>query len=149
MNARSPLALAAATLVALTACGKSPAPAATPAPDAAASTSSHCLQYAPGMVTLSGMATTRMMSAPGKASRNAMLLTLDAPICIATPAARAAEYPAVDSIKVIELVPQSDFADAFSLAGQRVTAHGGLVPMSGDGVAAPVGMVLRTLKPAQ
>ena len=68
---------------------------------------------------------------------------------IDTHAARADEYPARWQLRVIELVPQSDFADAYALAGQRVTAHGGLVPMSGDGVAAPVGLLLRTLKPAQ
>ncbi len=117
------------------------------APTAAAG--GNCLQYAPGMVTLSGAASTRMIEAEGKSSRNALLLTLDQPICIATNAARAAEYPAVESITTLELVPQSDHADAYSLAGQRVTAHGGLVPMSGDGVAAPVGLVLTTLKSSQ
>ena len=137
--ARSILTACVAVIVA--ACG-----ADAPTPSAAVSP---CLQYAPGMVTLSGMASTRMVSAPGKASRNAMLLTLDAPICIDTHAARADEYPARRQLRVIELVPQSDFADAYALAGQRVTAHGGLVPMSGDGVAAPVGLLLRTLKPAQ
>lgn len=137
----STLALPAMLALALAACGGNDAAA----PAAAASS---CVQYAPGMVTLTGMASTRMVSAEGKASRNVMLLTLDAPICIDTHAARADEYPARTNLTVIELVPQSDFADAFSLAGQRVSAHGGLVPMSGDGVGAPVGLVLRTLKPA-
>ena len=137
----SGIALALAT----TAC-KQPAPPAPPAADNAAS---NCLQYAPGMVTLVGMASTKTISAPDKDSRSALLLTLDQPICIATHAARANEYPAVDSIKVIELVPQSDYADVYSLAGQRVSAHGGLVPISGDGAAASTGLVLRTIKPAE
>lgn len=109
----------------------------------------NCLQYAPGMVTLIGMASTQTVSAPDKDSREALLLTLDQPICIATHAARASEYPAMEGVRVVELVPQSDFAAVYSLAGQRVSAHGGLVPVSGDGAAAKVGLVLRTIKPAQ
>ncbi|GEM_PF-2326391 len=136
-----PLALAAG----LPACRD----AAHPAAETAVNADAHCLQYAPGMATLSGMASTRTVTAPGKDSREALLLTLDTPICIATHPSRAAEYPSRDGVKLIELVPQSDFASAYSLAGGRVTAHGGLVPMSGDGAAAPVGLVLRTLKPAE
>lgn len=132
----------ALALVSITGCKKE-------APPAAATATSNCLQYAPGMVTLVGMASTQTMSAPDKDSREALLLTLDQPICIATHPSRAAEYPAVDSIKVIELVPQSDFAAVYSLAGQRVSAHGGLVPVSGDGAAAPIGLVLRTIKPVE
>lgn len=142
MSRSHSLLLAAAAALVIAGCKPQP-------PTPAAGAASGCMQYAPGMVTLTGAASTRMMTAPGKDSRNALLLTLDAPICIATNAARAAEYPAVDSISLIELVPQSDHADAYSLAGQRVTVHGGLVPMSGDGVAAPVGLVLRTIKPAE
>ncbi len=143
---RLPVILSGIALaLAVTAC-KQPAPPAAPATEAAAS---NCLQYAPGMVTLVGMASTQTMSAPDKDSREALLLTLDQPICIATHAARAAEYPAVENIRVIELVPQSDYAAVYSLAGQRVSAHGGLVPVSGDGAAAPIGLVLRTIKPAQ
>ena len=119
------------------------------APPETAAAASNCLQYAPGMVTLEGLASTQTMSAPDKDSREALLLTLDQPICIATHPSRASEYPAVDSIKVIELVLQSDFAAVYSLAGQRVSAHGGLVPVSGDGAAAPVGLVLRTIKPLE
>lgn len=145
MNRLPVIASAIALALVTTAC-KQPA---APAPTAADIAASNCLQYAPGMVTLVGMASTKMVSAPDKDSRNAMLLTLDEPICIATHAARAAEYPAVESIRVIELVPQSDFADVYSLAGQRVSAHGGLVPISGDGAAAPTGLVLRTIKPAE
>lgn len=141
MNHSHLLLAAAVTALTLSGCKPQPTPAVAGA--------SNCMQYAPGMVTLTGVASTRMLSAPGKDSRNALLLTLDTPICIATNAAREVEYPAVDSISLIELVPQSDHADAYSLAGQRVTVHGGLVPMSGDGVAAPVGLVLRTIKPAE
>ena len=131
-------------LVAISGC-KQEAP---PAPPAANTAASNCLQYAPGMVTLIGMTSTQTVSAPDKDSREALLLTLDQPICIATHAARAAESPAVESVSVIELVPQSDFAAVYSLAGQRVSAHGGLVPISGDGAAAKTGLVLRTIKPA-
>ena len=131
-------------LVAIAGC-KQEAP---PTPTAAQNGASNCVQYAPGMVTLVGMASTKTISAAGKDSREALLMTLDKPICIATHAARAAEYPAVESVSVIELVPQSDFADVYSLAGQRVSAHGGLVPISGDGAAAKTGLVLRTIKPA-
>lgn len=141
MNHSHLLLAAAVTALMLSGCKPQPTPAVAGA--------SNCMQYAPGMVTLTGVASTRMLSAPGKDSRNALLLTLDTPICIATNAARAAEYPAAEGVDVIELVPQSDHADAYSLAGQRVTVHGGLVPMSGDGVAAPVGLVMRTIKPAQ
>ena len=130
---------------ALPACRDAAGPVAAPA----AGADTHCLQYAPGMATLSGMAYTRTVAAPGKDSREALLLTLDTPICIATHPSRAAEYPAREHVRQIELVPQSDFAAAYSLAGSRVTAHGGLVPMSGDGAAAPTGLVLRTLKPAE
>lgn len=126
-------------------CQQPAAPAATANP----STDNNCLQYAPGMVTLEGMASTKTISAPDKDSRSALLLTLDQPICISTHAARASEYPAVENLKVIELVPQSDYADVYSLAGQRVSVHGGLVPISGDGAAASTGLVLRTIKPAQ
>ena len=118
-------------------------------PATAGNAASSCLQYAPGMVTLVGMASTKTMSAPDKDSREALLLTLDQPICIATHPSRASEYPAVENLRVIELVPQSDFAAVYSLAGQRVSAHGGLVPVSGDGAAAPVGLVLRTIKRAE
>ena len=112
MNRSHLLLAVAVTALALSGCKPQPTPAVAGA--------SNCMQYA-----------------PGKDSRNALLLTLDTPICIATNAARAAEYPAAEGVDVIELVPQSDHADAYSLAGQRVTVHGGLVPMSGDGVAAP------------
>lgn len=143
---RSPIVIAGTlSLAILAAACQKPAPA----PANAGNSTSDCLQYAPGMVTLTGVASTKTISAPGKASRNALLLTIDAPICIGTHAARAAEYPAVENLRVIELVPQSDFADVYSLAGQRVSVHGGLVPMSGDGVAASTGLVLRTIKPAQ
>ena len=145
MNRLTVIASGIALALVTTAC-KQPAPPTPPVADNAAS---HCVQYAPGMVTLIGMATTKTVSAPEKDSRQALLLTLDEPICIATHAARAAEYPAIESIKVIELVPQSDFADVYSLAGQRVSAHGGLVPISGDGAAASTGLVLRTIKPAE
>ena len=145
MNRMTVIVAAIALTFSAAACQKA-APPASPAADASAS---KCLQYAPGMVTLIGMASTKTISAPDKDSRSALLLTLDQPICIATHAARASEYPAVDDIRVIELVPQSDYADVYSLAGQRVSAHGGLVPISGDGAAASTGLVLRTIKPAE
>ena len=145
MKRALPWLLPFALAIGLPACRDAGAPAA----QVAAGTDAACLQYAPGMATLSGMASTRTVAAPGKDSREALLLTLDTPICIATHPSRAAEYPARENLRLIELVPQSDFAAAYSLAGGRVTAHGGLVPMSGDGVAAPVGLVLRTLKPAE
>ena len=143
---RLPVIVGAIALTLLASACQKPAQPASTATNAAAN---NCLQYAPGMVTLIGMASTQTMSAPDKDSREALLLTLDQPICITTHPSRAAEYPAVDSIKVIELVPQSDFAAVYSLAGQRVSAHGGLVPVSGDGAAAPIGLVLRTIKPAE
>lgn len=145
MNRMTIIVSAIALTFSAAACQKDAPPAST----AANNPANNCLQYAPGMVTLIGMASTKTITAPDKDSREAMLLTLDQPICINTHPSRAAEYPAVDSIRVIELVPQSDFADVYSLAGQRVSAHGGLVPISGDGAAAPTGLVLRTIKPAQ
>ncbi|RMH93308.1 hypothetical protein EBB59_05310 [Lysobacter pythonis] len=129
--------LLAVLTLALAGCGKTPT--ANP-------TAPGCLQYALGAVTLSGQATTERITAPGKDYREALLLNLDQPICIAAKSGEEARYPAHEGLIQIELVPRSDFADAFSLAGKRVSAHGSLVPLSGDGAAAPVGLVLRTLK---
>ena len=139
MNARHAL-IAAGLLLAVAGCQKSPSvnPAAP-----------GCLQYQMGMVTLEGMASTREITAPGKDRRSALVLTLDAPICVAARSGNEAQFPAHQNVTEVELVPQSDFTAAYSLAGQRVSAHGNLAPMSGDGAAAPVGVVLRTLKPAQ
>ena len=131
------LIAAGAFALALAACGRQPSvdPAAP-----------GCLQYSMGAVTLSGMAGTERITAPDKDYREALVLTLDQPVCVSAKSGDEERFPARQDVQKIELVPQSDFTDAFSLAGQRVTAHGSLAPLSGDGAAAPVGLVLRTLK---
>lgn len=131
------LAATGIAALALAACGKQPSfdPAAP-----------GCLQYSLGAVTLSGQARTERISAPGKDYREALVMTLDQPICISAKSGDEANFPAQSDIREVELVPKSDFADAFSLAGKRVTAHGNLAPLSGDGAASSLGLVLRTLK---
>lgn len=132
--------LAAASIAALTLAGCSKQ---QPSFDPAAP---GCLQYSLGAVTLSGQARTERISAPDKDYRQALVMTLDQPICVSAKPGDEANFPAQSDIREIELVPQSDFADAFSLAGSRVTAHGNLAPLSGDGAASSLGLVLRTLK---
>ncbi|PJK11770.1 hypothetical protein CO614_07445 [Lysobacteraceae bacterium NML120232] len=134
-----PMTLLAGVALLLGACDKTPSTTHNPAAPG-------CLQYALGAVTLSGLASTERISAPDKGYREALILTLDAPICVSAKAGQAAEFPAHPSVTRLELLPKSDFADAFSLAGQRVSAHGNLAPLSGDGAAAPLGLVLRSLK---
>ncbi|PJK12911.1 hypothetical protein CO613_10780 [Lysobacteraceae bacterium NML07-0707] len=131
--------LAGTALLLLAACSKAPSTAHNPAAPG-------CLQYALGAVTLSGMASTERISAPDKGYREALILALDTPICVSAKAGQEAEFPAQHDVSQIELLPKSDFAAAFSLAGQRVSAHGNLAPLSGDGAAAPLGLVLRSLK---
>ncbi|MGY0505065.1 hypothetical protein [Luteimonas sp. e5] len=140
MNIRKPLLLGLAVTAALAAC-RQPA-----APD---SHRAECLDWSAGMVTLEGMAEVRTVTAPDKDYRRALVLTLDAPVCVNPRPGRAGEFPALEDVRQVELVPRSDFADAFSLAGQRVSAQGSLSPLSGDGAAEPLGLVLQTLKPAQ
>lgn len=133
-----PLALLLPATLLLAACQRQP----QLTPDAPG-----CLQYALGSLTLSGQARSERISAPGKDYRQALVLVLDNPICIHAKAGQEAAFPAHQNLTEIELVPQSDHAAVHALAGQRVTAHGNLAPLSGDGAAAPVGLVLRTIKP--
>ncbi len=108
-----------------------------------------CLQYAMGNVTLTGQAESRRISAPGKDYRQALVLVLDTPVCISARQGKENEFPAHQNVQTIELIAQSDLVAAHSLAGQRVSAHGSLSPLSGDGAAAPVALRLRTLKPIE
>lgn len=91
--------------------------ACSPGPQPPRST---CLPYGPRAVTLSGQAVTQMLPDESGATRNLLLLQLDAPICVGD-----ARQP---RIRKIRLVPQSSFEAAYSLAGAHVTATGPLSP---------------------
>lgn len=92
--------------------------ACSPAPQAVPNS---CLPYGSRAVTLSGQAVTRMQPGEDGTDHNILLLQLDAPVCVGA---------AADTRRVreIQLVPQSSFKAAYSLAGLHVTATGPLSP---------------------
>jgi len=98
--------------------------ACTPAPQ---TSQDNCLTYGPRAVTLSGKAVTRMISGDGAAAHNMLLLELDAPICIDASGAIAEN----NDVREIQLMPQSSFKAAYSLAGMHVAATGPLSPAKG------------------
>lgn len=100
----------------------------------------NCLPYGPRAVTLSGTAVTRMLSSEGGAAQNVLLLQLDAPVCVGP----VAQEP---GIREIQLIPQSSFKAAYSLAGLRVTATGPLSPASTAQHHAKVLMTLQNIGP--
>ena len=106
-----------------------------------------CLHYSPAQVTLVGKTYTKDITAPGKMTRKALLLKLDAPTCISPLASSHADFKRVDNIQDIELIAQSDIVDVFKLEGYRVRAKGALATEHGDGAAAPVGLTLLTIGP--
>ncbi len=106
-----------------------------------------CLHYATA-VTMTGNAVTRDVTAPGKMTRSALLLELDAPTCVSPLPGANAAFKRVDGVHEIELIAQSDIVDVFKLAGYRVIAKGSLTTTDGDGAAAPVGLSLQSIKPA-
>jgi len=114
----------------------------------AAAVNDGCLHYSPAQTTLVGKAYSKDVTAPGKMTRKALLLKLDAPTCVSPLASSHADFKRVDSIQDIELVAQSDIVDVFKLDGYRVRAKGALATVQGDGAAAPVGMSLLTIGPA-
>lgn len=93
-----------------------------------------CLPFGPRTVTLSGKAVTRMFPGPpdfknidnGNAAENALLLQLDAPICVAAATGVGSNVVEEREIREIQLLPQSSYKAAYSLAGLRVTATGPL-----------------------
>lgn len=109
--------------------------ACSPSPQAP---QNHCLPYGRA-VTLSGKAVTRMLSADGGAAQNVLLLQLDAPVCVG-----AATEP---GIREIQLMPQSSFKAAYSLAGLRVTATGPLFAASTAQHHTKVLMTLQVIGP--
>ncbi|MDQ3228272.1 MAG: DUF4431 domain-containing protein [Pseudomonadota bacterium] len=110
--------------------------ACSPSPQAP---QNHCLPYGRA-VTLSGKAVTRMLSAEGGTPQNALLLQLDAPICVG-PVAQEAD------IREIQLIPQSSFKAAYSLEGLRVTATGPLFAASTSQHRTAVLMTLQVIGP--
>ncbi len=94
---------------------------------AAQTTQNSCLPYGPRAVTLAGMAVSRMVSSDDGAAQNMLLLQLDAPICIEANGAIDEKH----DVREIQLVPQSSFKAAYSLAGLHVTATGPLSPAKG------------------
>lgn len=86
-----------------------------------------CLAYGRGAVTLAGKAVARMVSIDDRAPQNMLLLQLDAPICIDASGAIDEQQ----HVREIQLVPQSSFKAAYSLAGLHVTATGPLSPATG------------------
>lgn len=107
-----------------------------------------CLHYSPAQVVLVGKAYTKDVTAPGKMTRKALILKLDAPTCVSPLASSHADFKRVDNIQDIELIAQSDIVDVFKLEGYRVRAKGALATEQGDGAAAPVGLTLLTIGPA-
>ncbi|MCY7353957.1 MAG: DUF4431 domain-containing protein [Lysobacter sp.] len=114
-----------------------------------------CLPYGPRSVTLSGKAVTRMFPGPpdsrnvdsGSAAENALLLQLDAPICVASTTGTDSNAVEEREIREIQLVPQSSFAAAYSLSGRRVTATGPLFHAQNDHHRTKVLMTLRAIAP--
>lgn len=113
--------------------------ACSPAPE---TLENNCLPYGPRAVTLSGQAVTRMVPGDGGAARNVLLLQLDAPICVGANGAAAEER----NVHEIQLVPQSSYKAAYSLAGLRVTATGPLSPAK-NGPHPSVVMTLQAIGP--
>lgn len=91
---------------------------------AAQTAQNNCLPYGPRAVTLSGKAVTRMISGDDGAAHNVLLLELDAPICIDATGAFAEH----NDVREIQILPQSSFKAAYSLAGMHVVATGPLTP---------------------
>ena len=107
-----------------------------------------CLHYSPAQTVLVGKTYSKDVTAPGKMTRKALMMKLDAPACISPLASSHADFKRVDNIQDIELVAQSDIVDMFKLEGYRVRAKGALATEQGDGAAAQVGMTLLTIGPA-
>ncbi|MBS0215927.1 MAG: hypothetical protein JSR50_09275 [Proteobacteria bacterium] len=107
-----------------------------------------CLHYSPAQTVLVGKTYTKEVTAPGKMTRKALMMKLDAPTCVSPLASSHADFKRIDNIQDIELVAQSDIVDVFKLEGYRVRAKGALATEQGDGAAAPVGMTLLTIGPA-
>jgi len=133
--------------VAVTALAGAVAACNAPTPPSAAAATDGCLHYATG-VTLTGKAMTRDVTAPGKMTRSALLLQLDAPTCVSPLPGANAAFKRIDGVREIELVAQSNIVDVFKLAGYRVIVKGSLATTQGDGAAAPVGLTLLSIKPA-
>jgi len=114
-----------------------------------------CLPYGPRTVTLSGKAVTRMFPAAptsksngnGHAAGNALLLQLDTPICVAAATGVNSNAVKEREIREIQLVPQSSFKAAYSLAGLRVTATGPLSHAQNGHHRAKVLMTLQLIRP--
>ena len=106
-----------------------------------------CLHYA-SQVTLNGLAQRQEVTAPGKMTRVALMLNLDAPVCVSpASSASAPTYKRINDLKQIELVAQSDITAMHQLSGFRVIAKGSLTNISGDGTISPVGMTVIHIKP--
>jgi len=121
--------------------------ACQPQAPADAAVNDGCLHYSPAQSVLVGKAYTKDVTAPGKMTRKALMLKLDAPACVSPLATSHADFKRVDHIQDIELVAQSDIVDVFKLDGYRVRAKGALATEQGDGAAAPVGLTLLTIGP--
>lgn len=138
------LLIAASASLLLLACGS----------DEQATQQNSCLPYGPRTVTLSGKAVTRMFPGPegsgniasGNAAENALLLQLDAPICVA---ATSVDGSAVEErgLREIQLVPQNSFEAAYSLSGMRVTATGPLFHAQTGHHHTKVLMTLQLIRP--
>ncbi len=134
-----PLILASLAAFALAGCQK-PAPVDPAQNDG-------CLHYSPVQTVLVGKTYSKEVTAPGKMTRKALMLKLDAPACVSPVANSHADFKRVDNIQDIELVPQSDIVEVFKLEGYRVRAKGALATEQGDGAAAEVGLTLLTIGP--
>ena len=106
-----------------------------------------CLHYSPAQTVLVGKTYSKDVTAPGKMTRKALMLKLDAPACVSPLASSHADFKRVDNIQDIELIAQSNIVDMFKLEGYRVRAKGALATEQGDGAAAPVGFTLLTIGP--